>query len=257
MSRKRPRSESENARRRESSTARVSRRHGQPLAVNERLLQRGRRLSVREPPGGLLGEAREVLDGLLGVVRARVVIRETVVDRPERSLVQRLQRLAERRVQGLPAGSEKTGLRDPANPVMPEIEPLADPVEHAMPDELLQPLGSVRARKPARALDQREVERTIGHRGDRSKLTGGSAQALQPSEDELAHGARNGPGAHRAGDHALLDPPHRLHGDERIPLAAPPDLRGEPRDRPLVGARPGEHAHEVHGLVARQRADGH
>ena len=79
---------------------------GQSLAVG------GHRLGVGVPPGGAVGEAREVLDGLGRGGRACVVIGEAIVDVLEAAGVERLQRGSHAGVQALASRGEEAAVGD-------------------------------------------------------------------------------------------------------------------------------------------------
>ena len=69
--------------------------------------QRGHRLGVRIDPGRLLGEAGEVLHGLLGVAGPRVVIRQAIVGLVETVRVDCLEGPTCRLVEGLAPSSQQ------------------------------------------------------------------------------------------------------------------------------------------------------
>ena len=76
----------------------------QPLHVRERRLEGGDGLGVRVTPGGPGGDGGQVLDGLLGVVGPRVVMREAVHDLAEPARVEPLERARGRGVEGAALG---------------------------------------------------------------------------------------------------------------------------------------------------------
>jgi hypothetical protein len=79
---------------------------GQSLAVG------GHRLGVGVPPGGAVGEAREVLDGLVRGGRARVVIGEAIVDVLQAAGMERLQRGGHAGMQALASRGEEAAVGD-------------------------------------------------------------------------------------------------------------------------------------------------
>jgi len=71
----------------------------QPLDVSERLVQDPHGLRVGVCPHGLVGQARQVEDGLVGLVRPAVMMREPVVDLREPVGVDGLERPGDRAVE--------------------------------------------------------------------------------------------------------------------------------------------------------------
>ena len=98
----------------------------------------------------------EVCHRLLSELAARGVVREPLhlLGQPVR--VQRLHGVRDPGVQRPPALPEQTAVGDLADPVVGEVEPLADAVQDAAPHQLLQRLRGFVLLETRRALEERE-----------------------------------------------------------------------------------------------------
>jgi hypothetical protein len=79
----------------------------EPLGMGDRFLAGPDRLGVGVHAGRLVGEPRQVLHGLEGVVGPGVMVGQAIVDLVEAPGMERLERPARRRVEGPAAGAEE------------------------------------------------------------------------------------------------------------------------------------------------------
>jgi hypothetical protein len=151
--------------------------------------------------------------------------------------VQGFQRARHPRVDELAAGREDLADHDLADAVVGEVEPLADTVQNAPPDQLFEGLGGLAL--GVSGGEGQQVERALApdDGGDREELAGTTGQPLQPSGDELTYplGKRQRAGLALP---ALLEHAQGLHHDEGMAFAGRPDAVAEMGERRFVGARP-------------------
>ena len=170
--------------------------------------------------------------------------------------VQPFQGARRRFVQSPAIGGQQSFAGDLADPLVREVEPLADHVKDPAGHELVDALGGVRRAQFRRPLQEREVELPADDAGHRRQTPAALGEPLEPAADELAHPRRR---QHFAFDvHAVhaLEGAHRLQHHERVALAGAPDFLAESLEGGLLGSRPHQRPDESHRLGLGEGAQG-
>ncbi|PYM92441.1 MAG: hypothetical protein DME04_15490 [Candidatus Rokuibacteriota bacterium] len=214
-----------------------------PLSALGELAQRGKRLlgaarrvakrpSLRRSLRGL----PQMFDGLVPDVGVTVV----EADRQRLDvwviLPGSLQRLGDPPMEQLAAGRQDACVGDVANPVVGEVEALAQTMEDAPAHHLLDTGRRIVLGEPGNPMQQRELELAPDHGGHAGERVPAFGQALEPPADEVAHPFGKRPTARAADRRALRICPRGLHRNERVALARRPRLLAEPLDCGLITA---------------------
>lgn len=156
----------------------------------ERLLEAGHGLPVPGARHGVsagLAERRHRLvpgAGLPMVTSQRQRVRITVGGE------EGLDRLRDTTVKELAAGWQHRVVRDFTDPVVREVEPLAQAMQDAPAHQLLDPGRSLFFGEPRRPLEQRELELPADHRRHGGEDLARLGQALEPPADDLPNAFR-------------------------------------------------------------------
>ncbi len=163
----------------------------------------------------------------------------------EISALERLQCLPDGPVEGSTAGRNQLPVGHLPEPLVHEVEPVADLAQDLPPDQLLQGIRGFALAKPGGSLDQIKVEVPPGHGGDGHDLANPVAEPRQAPGDKIPDPAGQGEPHARLG-RLVRQRPHRLDDHERVPPAQLPHLVGqvvEGRGRRIrLGGRPDQHA---------------
>lgn len=177
-------------------------------------------------------------NGLPEVGGLGVVVAELIGDLVQVVAVQRLQRVADGGMEDSALGWQQALVSHEPDPVVAEVQPIADGVQDAAPDQLLDGISGLALAEAARAREKGEGKVTADGGRDGDAVSGKLGQTLQSLGDHLLNTAAWArllrPGLGRV----LLEAPDGFHDDERISLAEGPDLALELIPGP-IGARRG------------------
>jgi hypothetical protein len=93
-------------------------------------------------------------------------------------------------VEDPPPGREQPTAGDLPDPLVREVEALADFVQHPPPDELLEATGDGAVVQDGGPLQQGEVELTADERGHGDQLPRDRREAVQTPADDVPHAFR-------------------------------------------------------------------
>jgi len=169
--------------------------------------------------------------------------------------VQYLQRVAHGGVERPSPGLEQPVVHDAADPLVGEVEAVADRVHDPTPHEFLQTLRRLRRRDPGALLEQREAEVSTDDGSHRGQAAGRLGEALQAGGNEVPDTAGHHHGCRAVASDTVDELADRLDDHERVALARPPDLSTHTLDRRLGRASPQECADQFHGVDLRKRRE--
>src|SRR5262249_44036773 len=151
----------------------------------KRLFQMGGGLAIARPRHGPEPRLTEIRDRVLPLLSLEGVIGQPFNVISQVVGMHRFDRLADPPVEELPPGRKELAVHHGADPVVREVEALANALEHAPPDQLLDSLRGHLLGQPTRALQKSEFELPADDRGYRGELTSALADPLQPARNEI------------------------------------------------------------------------
>ena len=142
--------------------------------------------------------------------------------------VEILEGLRHQDVQPFPPRMDELVVHDLANPLVGEVELLAEALQHAPAHQLLHSLGGVPFVEPGRPLEERELELAADDGGHRCEVPASVAQAFQTAGHDAADALGKRERRRRERGDALLDRPDGLDHQKGVARARAPDLRIQP-----------------------------
>jgi hypothetical protein len=200
-------------------------------------------------PNGLVGQARQVEHGLVGLVRPPVVIREPVVDLREPVGVDGLERPGDRAVEHPAAPHRQALVGHVARQAVGERADGLAAARLRIEELEAHQLAEMRIRLAVpHGAEERERHLLPDHRGGLEEAPGLLRQPVDPGEEHLLNRVGHG-GAHGGVDRPL-DHPRQLLQEEGVPLGLLENDLGNP-----VGHRVGsaERADDAQAVLPGQR----
>ena len=209
----------------------------QPLQRLQGLLEARHRFAVGGQPHGAGSGLAEVDQRFVPCLPGTVVSGQRRVVRLPISRVKRFENPGHERMEGLAVRLENPVVGDLTNPLVGEVEPLAEAVQYAPPHQLFHTLGAIALVEPGHVLKERKVEPPADDGSQRYEMATLGAETLQTPGDDSPNPLGEGQHRRAGGRGAFMKRPDRLDHHEGIPLAGVPDLLVHPpgRDGPEGG----------------------